>query len=356
MSTTVLTSTRPLPTLPPAHIAFASSPSTSALFFAVLYPDSFLEVYSWSLPLTGNAQKNALAGIPAPVLQYSLQIDPNVETPRSVARQCAIRLDGREGSPVVAVLRTSNEADEIFVVRGDDAERKIRRVYVLEPVGKLLSAQASRQMDDDDSAKAADFLVETLSGEILEGELVAFVDPVICSRMLTSRAVVGANDDTALPSSSLSPLPEFCPCVAHVYLPPPAGPLAAFRLPSVIGLSATGRLYTGSRPLASDATSFVITPDFVIYTTYSHEVRFVPLSTLGNGSGQVEHTESFARRAGGSAGTDSSSIKRAVERGSRIVTVVPSTTMLVLQMPRGNLETICPRPLVLRVVRAHLDK
>lgn len=49
-------------------------------------------------------------------------------------------------------------------------------------------------------------------------------------------------------------------------------------------------------------------------------------------------------------------IKRAVERGSKIVTVVPSSTTLVLQMPRGNLEIICPRPLVLRVVRQDLDR
>ena len=47
---------------------------------------------------------------------------------------------------------------------------------------------------------------------------------------------------------------------------------------------------------------------------------------------------------------------RRVERGSRIVTVVPMDTRVVLQMPRGNLETICPRALVLSEVRRNLDK
>ncbi|KAF8885990.1 IKI3 family-domain-containing protein [Infundibulicybe gibba] len=47
--------------------------------------------------------------------------------------------------------------------------------------------------------------------------------------------------------------------------------------------------------------------------------------------------------------------KRRVERGSRIVVAVPSTMSLILQMPRGNLETINPRPLVLEVVRQDLD-
>lgn len=47
---------------------------------------------------------------------------------------------------------------------------------------------------------------------------------------------------------------------------------------------------------------------------------------------------------------------RRVERGSRIVTVVAEDTKLVLQMPRGNLETIHPRALVLTTVRKFLDR
>ena len=47
---------------------------------------------------------------------------------------------------------------------------------------------------------------------------------------------------------------------------------------------------------------------------------------------------------------------RRVERGSRIVTSVADDTKLVLQMPRGNLETVHPRALVLSAVRKHLDQ
>ena len=47
---------------------------------------------------------------------------------------------------------------------------------------------------------------------------------------------------------------------------------------------------------------------------------------------------------------------RRVERGSRAVCVVRDDTRVVLQMPRGNLETIHPRALVLSAVRAELDK
>lgn len=46
---------------------------------------------------------------------------------------------------------------------------------------------------------------------------------------------------------------------------------------------------------------------------------------------------------------------RRLERGSKIVTVVPHDSKVVLQMPRGNLETIHPRALVLSMVRRDLD-
>lgn len=47
---------------------------------------------------------------------------------------------------------------------------------------------------------------------------------------------------------------------------------------------------------------------------------------------------------------------RSTERGSRLVTVMPTTFALTLQMPRGNLETIYPRALVLAGIRAFIDK
>lgn len=155
------------------------------------------------------------------------------------------------------------------------------------------------------------------------------------------------SDDLVLPSESMDGLPEFCSHIAY---------LALITQSLAIGLSSSGRLYAGSTLLTSDATSFVLSPDFVIYTTFSHEARFVPLFSLERGAqARVEHTEGL-KHDKEEAGESGKGTKRAVERGSRIVTVVPSSTTLVLQMPRGNLETICPRPLVLRVVRQDLDR
>ena len=52
----------------------------------------------------------------------------------------------------------------------------------------------------------------------------------------------------------------------------------------------------------------------------------------------------------------SSTASRRLERGSRLVCVLDSESRVVLQMPRGNLEVVHPRPLVLSAVRNHLDR
>lgn len=47
---------------------------------------------------------------------------------------------------------------------------------------------------------------------------------------------------------------------------------------------------------------------------------------------------------------------RSVERGAKLVAVMPSTFALVMQMPRGNLETIYPRALVLAGIRQSINE
>lgn len=46
---------------------------------------------------------------------------------------------------------------------------------------------------------------------------------------------------------------------------------------------------------------------------------------------------------------------RSIERGAKIVTVMPTTYSVVLQMPRGNLETVYPRALVLAAIRRSIE-
>lgn len=117
----------------------------------------------------------------------------------------------------------------------------------------------------------------------------------------------------------------------------------------IVGLTDTSMLLTSrlsveqssSTVLARDATSFVISPPFLIWTNTHHEARFLPLASL---SGPITQSTS-----------EVVSLDRRVERGSRIVSAVPRQMALILQMPRGNLERVYPRCMVLDRVRKELD-
>ncbi|KAJ9121784.1 hypothetical protein QFC22_002406 [Naganishia vaughanmartiniae] len=92
--------------------------------------------------------------------------------------------------------------------------------------------------------------------------------------------------------------------------------------------------------VARDSTSMTVSSTYLIYTTTTHESKYAPLSVIRrliNGESVSEKEKTWESRR--------------VERGSQIVTVVPSAMSLVLQMPRGNLESVNPRPLVLEVVK-----
>ncbi|KAJ3588151.1 hypothetical protein NHX12_011746 [Muraenolepis orangiensis] len=108
----------------------------------------------------------------------------------------------------------------------------------------------------------------------------------------------------------------------------------------LLGLTDRCHLYAGDTQLASNVSSFVVYDDFLLVTTHAHTCRCLHLGlqeALGSDGGQNDET------------------LRRVERGSRIVTVVPQDTRLILQMPRGNLETVHHRALVLAQIRKQLD-
>ncbi|KAK7492537.1 hypothetical protein BaRGS_00016203 [Batillaria attramentaria] len=115
---------------------------------------------------------------------------------------------------------------------------------------------------------------------------------------------------------------------------------------AVLGLTDRFRFYVNGTEVASNCTSFAVHGEFLLLTTLSHTVRCINRHT------PVKDLPSLSD---GKAHPFDESIRR-VERGSRIVAVVAEDTKLVLQMPRGNLETIHPRALVLAAVRRLLDK
>ncbi|KAM6999828.1 elongator complex protein 1 [Tautogolabrus adspersus] len=114
----------------------------------------------------------------------------------------------------------------------------------------------------------------------------------------------------------------------------------------LLGLTDRSHLYAGDTELASNISSFAVCNDFLLITTHSHTCRCLQLSALSIKGLQV---------ALASDGVQNDETLRRVERGSRIVTVVPQDTRVILQMPRGNLETVHHRALLLAQLRQWLD-
>ena len=143
--------------------------------------------------------------------------------------------------------------------------------------------------------------------------------------------------------------PEFCTTATGINVPLTGADMNIVSL--YIGLAANGKLHVvreggSARTLANNANSFTVASGFVIYTTFAHTAQFAPLETVVG----LCSASSDEPAEGPTWET------RRVERGSRIVTAVPSNMSLVLQMPRGNLETINPRPLVMAVVRQDIRR
>lgn len=144
----------------------------------------------------------------------------------------------------------------------------------------------------------------------------------------------------------LDPIARFAEFCIHVHRVAVPGEDAIF-----VGLAKSGKLYASrsfeeTRVLSTNTTSFTLASAFVIFTTNTHEAVFAPIASLPG---------VFAQEGETPKDLPAEWERRKVERGSRIVVAVPSAMSLVLQMPRGNLETINPRPLVMEVVKADLD-
>lgn len=119
-----------------------------------------------------------------------------------------------------------------------------------------------------------------------------------------------------------------------------------------IGITEDMKLYMNDTLLSSSCSSFTITKGFFIYTTYEDR-----LITCYIGPGDtVEHNKRME---------DFDSIvkyfhsaekySRRVERGAFIVTSSEDSLSLILQMPRGNLECIQPRHMIIHAIRSSVD-
>jgi elongator complex protein 1 len=144
--------------------------------------------------------------------------------------------------------------------------------------------------------------------------------------------------------SQVEPLLEPCPWIAALKNNTSVGEsLNCHQSRIVVGLSARHRLYCNDLLLCDAASSFEVSMMHLylcFVSSGSHcQMRFIALRDLWQFDPLMGSEENVL-----SVGFE----PRNVERGTGLVAILPTQPAAVLQMPRGNLETIYPRALVLR--------
>lgn len=114
------------------------------------------------------------------------------------------------------------------------------------------------------------------------------------------------------------------------------------------GISTNGKLFANEKQIAVGVTSVKTTDSHLMFTTVQSKLCFVHLLSV---------TEDFDldvyQNAASSEGAFDERL-RDIERGSILVNTMPSKYAVVLEAPRGNLETICPRIMVVSGVRKYI--
>ncbi|ODV62812.1 Elongator subunit IKI3 [Ascoidea rubescens DSM 1968] len=148
------------------------------------------------------------------------------------------------------------------------------------------------------------------------------------------------------------------------------------------GLAKNGKLYLNDDQFTTSITSFKLTETYLIFTTAKHLLKFFHLNakllTLKpediNFENKYIKDDNKKSTNNNSNHFDLNNSKldkhydnnihnfnpnderiRSIERGSLLVSVIPEKSSVVLQAPRGNLETIYPRIMVLNDIRKQIE-
>ncbi|EFN87660.1 Elongator complex protein 1 [Harpegnathos saltator] len=122
----------------------------------------------------------------------------------------------------------------------------------------------------------------------------------------------------------------------------------------IIGLSHFYRFLIDGNEVCNNIISFYVHSEFLLLTTLQNTLICIPLNERG-----MKQLRKFDLTIKPWKHTDMPSFADInigrVESGSEIITAVSRDSKTILQMPRGNLECINPRPLLLRILGFHLD-
>lgn len=108
----------------------------------------------------------------------------------------------------------------------------------------------------------------------------------------------------------------------------------------LVSLSNDLTLRVNETTLASNiCTSFRLIDDYLVYTTTDNQMHFILLTTLQNEKDRAK-MKSWSQQ---------------IEYGGTLVAIIDNVSKVVLQMPRGNLEILRPRILLIAALTALLD-
>ncbi|KAI5955316.1 ELP1 [Candida jiufengensis] len=108
------------------------------------------------------------------------------------------------------------------------------------------------------------------------------------------------------------------------------------------GINKSGKLFRNETAIVNGVTSLLITESHLLFTTVLSKLCFVHLNSAH------EDYEVFQNLSNENIVDER---VRQIERGSFLVNAMPTKYSVVLEAPRGNLETICPRIMVLSAIR-----
>lgn len=159
------------------------------------------------------------------------------------------------------------------------------------------------------------------------------INDTICGLEILDQNQILAHsiDGKILKISALRPTPEITVVCNHGQVCDKIEYFKRNDTNGVISLDTHQCLRFNAKVLSNDVTSFHITNNYLVFTQLI-VMKFMRL-------------------------TDWKIVnERKIERGAKIVTILPHGSMTVLQLPRGNLEAIHPRVLCLELVGALLDR
>lgn len=113
------------------------------------------------------------------------------------------------------------------------------------------------------------------------------------------------------------------------------------------GISRNGKLFRNETQVVSGVTSLKITESHLLFTTVQSKLCFIHLNS------SQENYEVFQNLTNENIVDERI---RQIERGSILINAMPTKYSVVLEAPRGNLETICPRIMVLSAIRKFITQ